>query len=414
MALDILGSLPEGSSLGIISFANTTQIWQPLPPAADWSPQGYLNVPYAGYTNTGEAMTAAVKMLDQSQKKIRSIILLTDGEVMLPEPTQTLQSVNALDEALEQAENKEIDVYIIRLPYKDGHTDYSLHSAYTVLVDTTDENIFSGSAEVLSYLDTNITEVPLDGITSGEKVISIPEGHEGSVKLKLVSDKPGQAEAENEGAAVMSGKYVSLFDVPEPTDGNVKLKLNYPSDANLKLSMVNVDKTEPAADDDKISYNLRRALAIGGFLLLAGIVWIYFLFGKKKPARALTESEIPYTGKLGIYVMHTADGTEIPPLECNLFRQVKNRRVTLQEIIDSFDLKQKFKGAERIYFEPIKNGISVINDSRCTITKNKRILLQGSEEKVYSEERLYVAFEDEVSEILLIYKSLKPSELNKE
>ena len=117
-----------------------------------------------------------------------------------------------------------------------------------------------------------------------------------------------------------------------------------------------------------------------------------------------------YRGKMSIYVTKTPDDSDIEPLSYNLFRRAKGKEITLEEILQGCGVKLKFPGAEGILFGPLNHGIYVQNHSDCTITKRNDILLKGAQTEMYFDEGIHIAFADEASEMILMYKSLKPKE----
>lgn len=121
-------------------------------------------------------------------------------------------------------------------------------------------------------------------------------------------------------------------------------------------------------------------------------------------------SKYSYVGKISLYVTRTQSGYDIPPLSYNLFRLPAGKVVSLQEMFDSCNVKERFSGAESIYFKPSANrNLIIINNSDCTIMKNREILLKNRSYQIPVESKLDITFEDEISELMLQYKDLKPS-----
>ena len=127
------------------------------------------------------------------------------------------------------------------------------------------------------------------------------------------------------------------------------------------------------------------------------------------PAPKKTESN-HYRGKLALYVTVTPDGSDIPPLEYNLFRRAEGQEIVLADMLKGCGVEQLFQGAEDIVIGPLRHGIYLLNQSDCTITKRGEILLKGKQVDLYYDEKVHIAFSDEKSEMVMIYKSLKPNE----
>lgn len=117
-----------------------------------------------------------------------------------------------------------------------------------------------------------------------------------------------------------------------------------------------------------------------------------------------------YRGKLVLYVTHAPDDSDLAPLEYNLFRRAKGKEITVADVLAGCGVKLDFPGAENITLGPLKYGIYVLNRSDCTITKRNDILIKGSQAEMYFDESIHIAFTDEKSEMILMYKNLKPKE----
>lgn len=115
-----------------------------------------------------------------------------------------------------------------------------------------------------------------------------------------------------------------------------------------------------------------------------------------------------YVGKVNIYITRTQSGYDIPPLSFNLFRLPEGRVISLQEILESCDVKEHFEGADSIYFKSGANhNLVITNNSDCTIMKNREILMKKKSYQLPPESKVDVTFEDEISELTFQYKDLK-------
>ena len=128
-----------------------------------------------------------------------------------------------------------------------------------------------------------------------------------------------------------------------------------------------------------------------------------------EPIQNAKVSKISYNGKLLIYITKTPDDEDISPREFNLFRLFNAKPISLAEVLSGCGIEIGFNGAEDVIIGPIPRGIFIKNASECTITKRHDILLKGSRTDLYYGDSVYVTSSDEVIELTLIYKSLKPS-----
>lgn len=151
-----------------------------------------------------------------------------------------------------------------------------------------------------------------------------------------------------------------------------------------------------------------------GVLLIILILLIFI--NKKKNRSALPpvkeEKEAPskysYTGKLNLYITRGKKDIDYPPLTFNLFHLSNGRKITLEEILKRLEVKEVMEGANQISFSPSVNGkLILINDSACSILKNRELILKGKSVELLVDSKLDIAFEDEISELVLQYKDGK-------
>lgn len=166
--------------------------------------------------------------------------------------------------------------------------------------------------------------------------------------------------------------------------------------------------------EKKPPYGLIAGIGITVVIIVAIIIRAWKK-SKQKPLPMPPEdrpepSKYSYAGKLSIYITRTQSGYDIPPLSYNLFRLPAGRVISLQEILESCDVREEFSGAGTIYFKSGANrNLVITNNSDCTIMRNREILLKKKSYQLPLESKVDITFEDEISELMLQYKDLKPS-----
>ena len=152
-------------------------------------------------------------------------------------------------------------------------------------------------------------------------------------------------------------------------------------------------------------------------LLILGAVYAVVSHRRKKP-RSIPDppppapSKYSYTGRLNLYITRTKSGRDVPPLTYNLFRIPGGKILTLQEILDGCNVSEPLEGADRIYFKAGANRCLVLsNESDCTIMQAREILMKGRSYLIGLDSKVDITFEDEVSEMALQYREVKPNEL---
>lgn len=107
-----------------------------------------------------------------------------------------------------------------------------------------------------------------------------------------------------------------------------------------------------------------------------------------------------YTGKFNMYVVKTADGTDVPPQTYRLFGR-RAGKLSLNQVLQTCKIRLGKSGAENIIFYPGPDHSVIITDQseRCTVMRGMEILKKGMGYPVFYGEKITVSFEDEVTEI---------------
>ena len=127
-------------------------------------------------------------------------------------------------------------------------------------------------------------------------------------------------------------------------------------------------------------------------------------FAKSKDSQSFS-----FKGKLLIYVTKIPGGENVAPLECNLF-QMNAEKISVAEILKGCGVEQYFTDTSGIVLAPSENGLAVKNDSPCTILDRNDLISKGQRVELIYGDSINVTTPDESAELILIYKSLKPTE----
>lgn len=158
-------------------------------------------------------------------------------------------------------------------------------------------------------------------------------------------------------------------------------------------------------------------VAVAVLLLMIAAVLLALYLRRPKPAPVTAEerpqpSKYHYVGKMNIYITRTSSGYDIPPLSYSLFRLPAGKVISLQEILEECEVKESFPGAKHIFFKPgTDRSVILTNNSDCTIMKSREILMKNKSYQLNVDAKVDISFEDEISELTLQYKALKPSEM---
>lgn len=148
---------------------------------------------------------------------------------------------------------------------------------------------------------------------------------------------------------------------------------------------------------------------------VAGIA-VFLLSRRVKIQKRLQQPEVPksiydFAGKLNLYVTHTSNGTDVAPQTFRLYRQFSKKEISLASILEQCGIKLEFRGAATIMFQPGANhSLIITNKSDCTLLKGHELIMRDHSYPIYFEEKMTIIFEDELSELTMIYKNVKPGD----
>ncbi|MGG3872006.1 vWA domain-containing protein [Brevibacillus laterosporus] len=142
-----------------------------------------------------------------------------------------------------------------------------------------------------------------------------------------------------------------------------------------------------------------KYLLIGGILLAVALLGgLIYLIVRPKPM---------LSGKLEGYFLQTASGNDIPVTYWPL-SSFPQRRITLQELFRSLNVNEPLPEAAFIVFEAGKNETLLVkNSSNCTLVRGTTLLRANKKEILTYNDKLYITFEDGITEIEIRYKAVK-------
>lgn len=126
-------------------------------------------------------------------------------------------------------------------------------------------------------------------------------------------------------------------------------------------------------------------------------------------AKSAERQSLSFKGKLMIYVTKIPGGENVAPLECNLF-QMNADKISLAELLTGCGVEEFFMDTGGIVLAPTESGLSVANDSACTILERSDLIAKGQRVELIYGDTINITMPDESAELVLVYKSLKPIE----
>ncbi|UHA72248.1 vWA domain-containing protein [Paenibacillus sp. 481] len=124
----------------------------------------------------------------------------------------------------------------------------------------------------------------------------------------------------------------------------------------------------------------------------------------------LTRPKPKFTGRFEGYFLETASGVEYPVKYWPMTSFDQRQRVTLQELFRNLNVNEPLAETDKIWFEPGKNGTMIIKHlTNCTVVRGTVPILANSKEILTYNDKVYITFEDGITEIEIRYKETKTS-----
>lgn len=528
-------SLPSNYKVGVVAYNEEVILAQELVEASQREQLMKLaeQISYADYTNAGAGLAKAVELLQPEGSEEKTIVMLSDGEILLESAMETEQSFLLYQTGIGLAVQAGIKINVIGLGSEMENTENSIFMAaaktggevyYTPQAVGIQNAIDSILNEQLQIKQTTVAIVDTDG-TMESLPIELPFVHASKVRVLLCGNAVIQNLNTNfqaESAKQINGERYSLIELAYPKNNKIDLNFSSAAGSRIRITVIpeyNVVPRSEVTYEDRLPDNAenqyydREATTIFNFydaenpnrqlwtesyfdqsklpvqvdevlketalkngaiqnqvsvhkdttqkvsfdysqlsvnvlginevsvalsgppalppvepeppygLYLLGVVVVFgggavfLLFRRPKPVQ-MPPDEKPepgkysFTGKLNIYITRAPSGYDIPPLSYNLLRLPSTKVIALDEILENCEVKERFEGADRIYFKSgAGRSLIVTNNSDCTIMKNREILMKKKSYQLSVETKVDVTFEDEMSELTFQYKDLKPSEM---
>lgn len=505
--LDIALSEDE---VGFVSYNDNVQCVEPLGSDRNEILNSINSVTYEGYTNAGAGLEKAISLFSNEENKERYVLFITDGEIMLPNDADTLNSISLYEKTLQEAADKNIKIITVAIGGKQNAPDVNVYGSsdkQKIYEANTANDLLQVTRQIL-YDDLGFQKISVGTGTIKNNILDmdlpINANLLGNVKVLVTSDGLLNNVAINYNAkdgVLYKGKQYALLDLINPQNNKLTLNMDFNSSNHINVDLLiemvaniktNVElssgkdianvKIIPVSKDDETLYLLRDPyfenknirIDIQGnsilskvengeicftmpiteeqsdnieanvhyedlginmkapkvllqmpqrnnyiFYIVSIIVGIFFivviLLWNKKSRRPVddikTISPYEYAGKLKIYVTKLKEDIDIAPMEYNLYRRFSKEEISLAEILHQCGIELNFEGADKVIFSPgAQKALIISNKSNCTILKNRELLLKNYNALIYFNERIFITFEDEFSEAILEYKSVKPSE----
>jgi len=184
------------------------------------------HITYSGYTNTGEGIRRAMEMFTPNARE-KAILLLTDGEISLPDEERTNAAVALMDEVIEFAASNDIKIHTIGLG--DGFQSYEnsvkrcSEATHGVLHEAPLARDLTGIANrfIFDVFGTNNTTVGVAQMSAGggRYSVKIPMLGIRTAKVQIISESAVENVAVSSGGSqvrVLPGRKHAVVLVENP------------------------------------------------------------------------------------------------------------------------------------------------------------------------------------------------------
>ena len=114
------------------------------------------SVRYTGYTNAGAGLTRAVELLSTVDATEKTVVMLSDGEIIMANDEATIQATNQFQTAVSQAGEKGISIHVIGLG---SEMENSSNTIFSASEQTNGRNYHAPKAEdIQSTVDSILLE----------------------------------------------------------------------------------------------------------------------------------------------------------------------------------------------------------------------------------------------------------------
>lgn len=246
-------SLPSNYRTGLVVYNTEIQAVSPLD-AGIQQLEGQLGaVAYSGYTNAGQGLSQAVGLFSETENVDRYIIMLSDGEIDMPNKAQREASRAMYAQSAEWARDKGIKICIIAVGSELNDPQMHIFDG----AELTDGAIYwegqSGSlTQIMDRIITGKLNFPRQaaGVTdaSGGNVhIEVPKGAD-YLKLLVTSEAGLQnvrADYASETGQTIAGQKFAAVEMKRPVSESVDFYFETPNTSGVQAYLVTEFKAEP-------------------------------------------------------------------------------------------------------------------------------------------------------------------------
>lgn len=244
-------ALPSDYHVGVVSYNADVVISQkPVENSQRTQIMKHANrIQYEGYSNAGKGLMRAVKLLEGEDAKEKTIVLLSDGEILMKDEAATSESAVMYKKAVQRASKAGITIHVIGFGGQMGNLENPIFSAakktkggsYLAPQPGDIQNaIDSVLIDKLDIKQTNLAIVDADGKQESLS-FDCPFVNASMVRILLTSDAPIKNLKTNfqaEDASQINGERYSLIQIKKPSSDKIVLSFEGTAGRRVKIVMI--------------------------------------------------------------------------------------------------------------------------------------------------------------------------------
>lgn len=253
-------SIPSNYKTGFVAYNTGIQSVIPLSSGADRMGEQLSSIIYKGYTNAGEGLSQAVGLFSTEENVERSIVMVTDGEIDMPDRQAKEASRTLYSETIKKAKEAGIKIYIVAVGSELNDPQMHIFDG----AEMTDGAIYwqgqSGNlVQIMNRILYDRMNLPKRsvGVTDGNGGslhVEIPSPGAEHVKLILTSGQGIQnvtADYSAEEGHISSGRNFAVIEMTRPASDAVDVRFQTPELTGVEAYMMVEYTAEPVIN---ISY----------------------------------------------------------------------------------------------------------------------------------------------------------------
>ena len=249
----MISILPSNYSVGLVTYGSAVQDVLGIDSKRNTIIESLDQVKYSGYTDAGSGLEKAIGLFSSDESSKKTIILMSDGEILTETEEGTVESLHNFNRAVELAKEKNITIYTLAL--KNSNTSYKedIYNSQAKLGQIIYDQVTADSTpEVLSKIafeELGIVKcsVGVADSKSGTIHVKLPIPDIETAKILLQSTAPITNLAANynsQEGKIITGKRFTTIEIKKPEQQEIEIHFNAKNDEKVSVDLIQEVKAD--------------------------------------------------------------------------------------------------------------------------------------------------------------------------